>query len=50
MVQHAGENTASWKIENEKFRRLARTGEFAPEVQPAEQKLAEKPVTQTESR
>jgi hypothetical protein len=27
-----GPRTATWKIENETFRRLAHTGEFAPEA------------------
>jgi hypothetical protein len=33
-----GPSTATWKLENEDFRRLARTGEFKPEAEKAEAK------------
>lgn len=28
-----GPRTATWKVDNETFRRLARTGEFTPEAE-----------------
>ena len=31
-----GPRTATWKLENEDFRRLARTGEFTPDAEKAE--------------